>query len=281
LTSTAIGLLSLEAIAFSVETSVLGLQGLNARPATVANLDVFHGFPTYLQINGSLLTSSHSIKPPSDAPHPQPTRPCSTPVTSPSALETFSSDSSSTDRSLEAPTSPASPLFPESTSSPPLSTTSPSETSRLLPDSFSSRTTSRVRLDSQVSRAATDALPPPGVTSDTIIVGTADTTPIDSLKAALGSIKLATSIPALQQNLITQASLILPLDIAETSIAGSTFILDNPFTANINLLSVVANASYEGLFLGQINVPSINPPIFAPGKTVTNAPNLPYVPSLI
>lgn len=51
-TSTAIGELYLQDVAFSVTTNVLGLQGLNARPATVSELDVFHGYPTYLQING-------------------------------------------------------------------------------------------------------------------------------------------------------------------------------------------------------------------------------------
>lgn len=50
---TAIGALNLEDIAFSVQTSLLGLQGLNARPATVSDLDVFRGYSDYLQINGA------------------------------------------------------------------------------------------------------------------------------------------------------------------------------------------------------------------------------------
>lgn len=48
---TAVGLLSLTDIAFDVDTSLLGLQGLNARPTTVSNLDVFRGYSDYLQIN--------------------------------------------------------------------------------------------------------------------------------------------------------------------------------------------------------------------------------------
>lgn len=52
LTSTAIGNLYLQDVAFSVTTNVLGLQGLNARPASVSNLDVYHGYSAYLQING-------------------------------------------------------------------------------------------------------------------------------------------------------------------------------------------------------------------------------------
>lgn len=48
--NTAVGLLSLVDIKFSVQTAIAGLQGLNARPVTVANLDVNHGYPDYLLI---------------------------------------------------------------------------------------------------------------------------------------------------------------------------------------------------------------------------------------
>jgi hypothetical protein len=47
---TAIGLLSISNITFSVDTSMAGLQGLNARPANVSNLDVAHGYSDYLLI---------------------------------------------------------------------------------------------------------------------------------------------------------------------------------------------------------------------------------------
>jgi len=49
--STAVGLLSLKDITFSVESDIAGLQGLNARRVTVSNLDVNHGYPDYLLIN--------------------------------------------------------------------------------------------------------------------------------------------------------------------------------------------------------------------------------------
>lgn len=48
--NTAVGLLSLTNIGFSVDSNVAGLQGLNARPATVSNLDVNHGFSDFLLI---------------------------------------------------------------------------------------------------------------------------------------------------------------------------------------------------------------------------------------
>jgi hypothetical protein len=47
---TAIGLLSLEGIEFSINTSIAGLQGLTTKPTLVMSLDVNHGFPDYLLI---------------------------------------------------------------------------------------------------------------------------------------------------------------------------------------------------------------------------------------
>jgi hypothetical protein len=53
---TAVGLLSLQGIRFSVNTEIAGLQGLTAKPALVTSLDVNHGFPDYLliKVNSSL-----------------------------------------------------------------------------------------------------------------------------------------------------------------------------------------------------------------------------------
>jgi hypothetical protein len=47
---TAVGLLTLSNLEFSVNSEIAGLQGLNARPVTIANLDVNHGFPDFLLI---------------------------------------------------------------------------------------------------------------------------------------------------------------------------------------------------------------------------------------
>ncbi len=47
---TAVGLLSLTDIDFSVATSIAGLQGLSAKPTLVTSLDVNHGFPDFLLI---------------------------------------------------------------------------------------------------------------------------------------------------------------------------------------------------------------------------------------
>ena len=50
---TAVGLLSLQGIGFSVNTAIAGLQGLTAKPTLVTSLDVNHGFPDYLLIKVS------------------------------------------------------------------------------------------------------------------------------------------------------------------------------------------------------------------------------------
>jgi hypothetical protein len=47
---TAVGVLSLTGINFSVDSSINGLQGLNTKPVTVSNLDVNHGFSDFLLI---------------------------------------------------------------------------------------------------------------------------------------------------------------------------------------------------------------------------------------
>lgn len=49
--STAAGTISLTKIAFDVQTTIAGLQGLNTVPTIVTNLDVNHGYSDYLLIN--------------------------------------------------------------------------------------------------------------------------------------------------------------------------------------------------------------------------------------
>ena len=58
---TAVGLLTLMDIEFDVETTVAGLQGLDAQPATVTGLDVNRGFSSYLliKVNSSLFNPSN------------------------------------------------------------------------------------------------------------------------------------------------------------------------------------------------------------------------------
>ena len=47
---TAVGLISLSGINFGVDSTIAGLEGLNAKPVSISNLDVNHGYPSYLLI---------------------------------------------------------------------------------------------------------------------------------------------------------------------------------------------------------------------------------------
>lgn len=114
------------------------------------------------------------------------------------------------------------------------------------------------------------------IVSNVNIVGTDNTTPYGSLQEALGTISIATSIPPIDQLLITEAALSFPLNIGQPGVtAEATFDLSNPFTASINLLGVVATASYKGTNLGEINVPNLNPQISAGGNDNITSRKLP------
>ena len=90
-----------------------------------------------------------------------------------------------------------------------------------------------------------------GIDSDTTILGSTDTTPIDSLKPALAEIQLSpVVIPALHQNIVTGASLVFPTDIAQTGLAQAAFTLSNPFTAGISLPDVNAMTAFNSNNVG-------------------------------
>lgn len=115
------------------------------------------------------------------------------------------------------------------------------------------------------------------MSSNTTIQGSTDSTPIESLQLALSEIQLAATIPALHQNLITSASLVFPTDIVQTGVAQSSFALANPFTASINILDLTANATFQGLFLGDIDhVDVSSSPIHADGHANITSEQLPF-----
>lgn len=86
-----------------------------------------------------------------------------------------------------------------------------------------------------------------------------------------------TDIPPLEQNLIPSARLELPLDVSTTGIGETYATLDDPFTASINVLGIIATAIYPigNLPIGVINQPNLNPSIGVPGHTTAELPALP------
>ncbi|KEI38050.1 uncharacterized protein L969DRAFT_18838 [Mixia osmundae IAM 14324] len=240
--STAVGNLNINEIAFQVTTEIAGLQGLNAQQTTVSDLDVFHGYPDYLQIN----VNAHIFNP------------------SEITIGTGDVAFGLTFENTAIGTANIANLV-------------------LVPDQnvvatavhYQPEGDAAVAVGQQLLENYVQAVP-----SDTIIVGSASTTPIESLQQALGTIRLNTVIPPLMQNLITQANLVFPLDIVQTGIAQATFNLDNPFTAAINLNAVTAVAIYPltspNLNLGNITQTNLNPEITATGHTQITSRTLPF-----
>ncbi|KAJ3838704.1 hypothetical protein F5878DRAFT_725102 [Lentinula raphanica] len=236
--STAVGLLSLTNIPFSVETTIAGLQGLDTEPVTVNNLDVNHGFPDYLLIK------------------------VSSPLTNPSNLTIGAGDVSF---GLQ---------FEEQTIG-----------SAVLNGLVIVPGTANYAIDVHYSPQG-DAVSTgqtllenflQGVNSDTSIAGSTSSTPIQSLQEAMSEIHLSpVTIPALNQSLISSASLVFPTDIVSTGIAEATFTLANPFTASINLLTVGAIATYQNITLGNIDADETSNPIHADGHSNITSPTLPF-----
>ncbi|CDR88214.1 uncharacterized protein SPSC_03875 [Sporisorium scitamineum] len=236
--NTAAGLLSINNIPFNVDTNLLGLQNLNARPAIVSNLDVYHGYPSYLQINvdTTLFNPSH--------------------ITIGTGDVTF--DVYFMNRKIGTAVIKGLVLVPGTNVVPTQVLYSPQGADNVR--------AGQTLLENYVQ----------GIVSNTIIQGTTSTTPIESLKQALSGIRLSADIPPLRQLLITVARLRIPPNIAQTGIAQANFDLRNPFTASINLLKVKADASFQGLFLGEINQDLSSNPISAPGHTTITSRFLPF-----
>ncbi|KEI38214.1 uncharacterized protein L969DRAFT_517877 [Mixia osmundae IAM 14324] len=239
---TAVGALNINEIPFQVTTEIAGLQGLNAQPATVSNLDVFHGYPDYLQIN----VNAHIFNP--------------SEITIGTGDVSFGLTFMNTAIGTADITNLV--LVPDQNTVP--------TAVHYSPQGDAAVAVGQMLLENFVQ----------GIPSSTVIIGSADTTPIDSLKQALSTIKLGTVIPPLMQNLITQANLVFPLDIVQTGIAQATFNLDNPFTAAINLNAVDAFAMYPlttpPLQLGNITQPNLDPVITAAGHTQITSRQLPF-----
>ncbi len=114
------------------------------------------------------------------------------------------------------------------------------------------------------------------ITSQAVVSGTRDSTPIDSLKQALSGVPLGTSIPSLGRLIITGAILTAPRDVAQNGgVCSTKVIVDNPFTASLNIIQVAAQAIYNGNTIGTVDDDLGSNPIRAPGKQVTTSQDIP------
>ncbi|SGY79107.1 BQ5605_C008g05044 [Microbotryum silenes-dioicae] len=237
--STAIGALNLAGIDFEVSSPLLGLQGLNAQPTTVSDLDVFRGYTDYLQINVKAR------------------------LYNPSNI-TIGTGSVAFGLQFQGQ----------------IIGTANIDNLVLVPGENIVATAVHYQPSGGASTAAGQQLLQnyiQNVQSATIILGTDTTTPIASLQAALKTIALNTQIPALDQLLITKAAITFPMNIGQAGVTSNAKVtLANPFTASINIINVVTNASYNGIILGAVNAQNLNPRISAPGHTTIVSQDLPF-----
>ncbi|KAI8804175.1 hypothetical protein BJ742DRAFT_742327 [Cladochytrium replicatum] len=104
------------------------------------------------------------------------------------------------------------------------------------------------------------------------IRGNADTTTsIDSLRSAFSQISLDAGIPVLGKTVVAGAALSIPANIAQTSIAKSAVTVNNPFAAQLAILTIDSDIKYSGRTIGAIrNADLRSNPIVVPGtSTVT------------
>ncbi|KAI0321180.1 hypothetical protein OF83DRAFT_1280620 [Amylostereum chailletii] len=238
--STAVGLLSLQDIEFAVGTSIAGLQGLNSKPVQlVSDLDVNHGFSDYLliKVNASLYNPSNITIGAGDVAFGLIFKDKTIGTSDISNILIVPGNGT---YAIDVHYSPQGDAVP---------------TGQLLLENYLQ-----------------------GVPSDTTIKGNDHSTPIDSLELALSEIDLSpVTIPAIHQNLIPTAALKFPLDIVQKKLASTTFELDNPFTASINLLVVSATTTHGNLTLGKIDhVDVSSSPIHADGHSNITSPTLPF-----
>jgi len=236
--STAAGYVTISDIPFSVDTSLLGLQNLNARPATVSDLDVYHGYKSYLliKVNAHLYNPSHITVGTGDVSF---------------GLQFQSHTIGSADIN-DLIIQPGLNNIPTDV--------------HYSPQGSENTAAGQKMLENYVM----------GVVSTAIIQGSSSTTDIGSLKKALAGIRLTTQIPPLHQLLIVEARLTVPKNIAKTSTAEATFQLVNPFTASINLIKVNAKAIYDGIYVGKIDQDLSKNPVHAPGHTKIVSRSLPF-----
>ncbi|KIY74263.1 hypothetical protein CYLTODRAFT_363931 [Cylindrobasidium torrendii FP15055 ss-10] len=226
--STAVGTLSLTSIDFNVDSTIAGLQGLNTKQTTVANLDVAHGYADYL-----LITVDSSLFNPSNL--------------------TIGTDDVSFGLVFNGQTV-GSALLNDLTIVP--GNKSYDTDVHYSPQGGDATTAGQLLLANYIQ----------GVDSDTTIRGSTDSTPIESLKDALSQISLSpVTIPAMHETLIKSADISFPLDIVQTGTAQADFTLDNPFSASINIVNLDTNAYYKSHFLGEIKADTSGSPIHADG----------------
>lgn len=239
LTDTAAGDLTISNIPFNLNTTMLGLQNLNAKPANISNLDVAQGYPTYLiiTVNTTLYNPSNTIVGAGDVTF--------------SVL--FQNHVLGTAFIKNIVLYPGDNIVPTQI--------------KYMPVGAANVLAGQSMLQNYVNN----------ITSDAMVAGNQDTTQIPSLLKGLGGISLATKIPPLEKMIVIGTTLVVPKNIAQTGIASASVTITNPFTATINILQLHAKAIVAGVTIGTIDqdLAATNSIITSPGKSISQSKSIP------
>lgn len=235
--STGAGTITISDIPFNLNTNILGLQNLNARPAVVSDLDVLHGYPTYLEI--TVMTQLYN---PSD-------------ITIGAGDISFSA--------LFQNNVIGNALINNVLLVPGINNI-PTQIN-YMPVGAANVASGQTLLQNYVQN----------ITSDAVVQGNSQTTPIPSLLQGLSGVTLTAAIPPLEKLIVIEAFLEVPMNIAQTGVASASVMIANPFTATINIINLIAQANYQGITIGNINDDLSANPIVAPGKVTSESRTVP------
>lgn len=200
---TAAGVVTISDVPFAVNTSILGLQGFNARPANVSDLDVVHGYSSYLQID----LNAHLFNP-SDI----------TISTGDVQFQTLYDNH------------PIGPAVITNLMAVPAENSIPASL-RYNPQGNANVQAGQTVLNNYVGNVTTEA----------VIAGYDNSTQVPSLSTALQGIRLNTLIPPLNKLLITEGNLTVPTNIDNDPTTYVTVNVANPFTASLNIKTILSS----------------------------------------
>lgn len=214
LAQTAAGEVTISSVPFSVNTSLLGLQGFNARPANVTDLDVFHGYPSYLQIN------------------------LNTHLYNPSDITIGTGDVQFQVLYNDHPIGPAA-----------ISNLVAVPTENVVPTAlhYSPQGEANTAAGQQVLNNYVG-----NVTTVAIVGGYDNSTQVPSLSEALQNIRLTTQIPPLGKLLITQGNLTVPRAIDTDNTTHVKVTVANPFTAALNIKTILSSPGMHKFFIFKV-----------------------------
>ncbi|CAG8458295.1 13175_t:CDS:2 [Acaulospora colombiana] len=112
------------------------------------------------------------------------------------------------------------------------------------------------------------------VTQPLSIVGSQNSTNIDSLKEAFSQIKIDTFLPPLGRRLLLSSFVAFQNDTLKTGVAFGGFTLLNPFKADITITQInQVNITFHGIPVGSIT--DLKIPVTIPGTTTFTSPPIP------